>query len=510
MNRKEFFSLVIGGTVGTMAAGSLLSGCSDLLDQSNPNTLTPNNFWENADQAKAGVSAIYQVFYTGSPAAKWDWEDRVLIALYRGDDIGITHDVPYWWSMAQNTYGASNPTIEDTWTKAYTAIYRANQVVNNVPDISMDKSLKSRLIGEAKFLRAFYYFLLVTNFQNVPIILKSPSASEKYSVAQSSPDDTWTRIEKDLKDAIKVLPATYDKANEGRATKGAALGYLGRSYLYQKKWSDAVSAFDQLISNGHHGLVPEYKNIFAPDNEFNEESLFEISFTTEATKGVTNNSFRVREEGLSQAGGWYECFPNKWLFEEMTKEKTTRGQLDPRVYYTYLWNGSGMKYYGQTYDKLVGANKNITGWMKYNGATQDHTITEYSGYNDRVLRYADVLLMHAEALIQSGGSLSDAKTNIDKVRNRANLSDLPSGMSKKNMLREIEHQRICELADEANRWYDLLRWNGSIDGSMTIKQNLLQHGAIGASKFDPSKNKYFPIPLNEINTNGKIKQNPGY
>src|SRR5699024_9266772 len=185
------------------------------------------------------------------------------------------------------------------------------------------------------------------------------------------------------KDAAGVLPGSYGDSELGHITKGAALGYLGKAYLFQGKWSDAVAVFEDIITAKHYDLVPNFKDIFSIDNEFNEETLFEINFSATAQKGVTISSFRNREEGLSEGGGWHECFPNEWLFQEMTKEKTKASKLDPRVYHTILWNGSGMKYYGKQYEDLIGPDSTKTAWMKYSDAELDHTITDYTGRNDR-------------------------------------------------------------------------------------------------------------------------------
>jgi hypothetical protein len=165
----------------------------------------------------------------------------------------------------------------------------------------------------------------------------------------------------------------------------------------------------------------------------------------------------------------------------MTKEKTSSGALDQRVYHTICWKDGGLKYWGQTYEQIFGSDSTKMAWMKYSDAETDHMINgDNTGRNTRLLRYADILLMHAEAMVKSlqsgggSGTLSDAKESINEVRNRNDLGDLPSSMSETDVLREIEHQRICELADEGKRFYDLVRWNGSIDGSMTIKENLVQ------------------------------------
>ncbi len=513
MKRKEFLGFL--GT-GMLGGAAFLSGCSNLLDQNNPNTVTPTNFWKTAADADASVTAVYQVFLgqnsgTGSNnwAASENWYQRMVPALYRSDILGITHDVPTWWSLALFILTSTNDVPGGLWNLNYRGIFRANQSIQYIPAIKMDANLKKRLIGEAKFLRAYFYYSLVTNFNKVPLITTVPESSDEYSVPGAEPSKSWAQIEKDLTDAAAVLPATYGAADQGRVTKGAALGFLGKSQLFQKKWKDAAATFDQIIKSKTYDLMSNYWDVFLEANDFNQESLLEVNFAANTFKGWNVNNPRNYEEAPSEAGGWYECYPNEWLVSELMKEKTTSGDLDPRVYGTIIWPGSNLKYYGQTYEELFGAGATKTAWRKYNDSEQDSHLKVYSGKNTRVLRYADILLMQAEALANQGNT-SDAITEINKVRSRAQLSPLSSGMNKTQVLQEIEHQRICELTDEGGRWYDLLRWGGSIDGSMSIKQNLQAHGAIGADNFVKGKHEYLPIPQSEMQTNTKIKQNPGY
>ncbi len=509
MERSEFLSIIgksfFGGAV-------FLSGCSKLLNQDNPNNLTPASFWQNANDANANLAAVYQNFLgqRGGDCG-WNWYYRLVPVLYRGDDIGITHDVAGWWSIAKFLNTDTNGYSGGLWSYNYEGIFRANQVIKNVPGIpGMDAGLKNRMVGEAKFLRAYFYFYLLINFNHIPLITTIPEGRSQYSQAQVPAGQVWGQIEKDLQDAISVLPAGYDTDNAGRITKGAALGYLGKAYLYQQKWQNAADTFEEIINSKTYALLPDFADVFLEEYDNNsEESLLEANYSTTTFSGVDLRCLRDKEEGPSQAGGWYECYPNQWLFTQMTREKTTGGKLDPRVYATIIWPQSGLKYYGMTYNQLFGDGVTEMAWYKYSEAELDHKIEGYSGKNLRVLRYSDILLMHAEAL-NNLSHTSAAVGSVNKVRNRAQLSSLPAGTSKADLAKEIEHQRVCELADEGNRWYDLLRWGGNIDKSMTIQQNLTAHGAIGAQNYKPGRNEYFPIPLSELQTNTKIKQNPGY
>lgn len=500
MERKEFLGILSKGFIG----GSLfLTGCSKMLNVTNPDNVTPSNFWKTASDAEANITAIYGI-YLGQ--AGWscanNWYNRRVVQLYRGDDIGITHDVPDWWSLAQFTTSDGSSTAQGLWSMDYQGIFFANQAIQNIPNINMDTTLRSRYVGEAKFFRAFFYFDLLTNFLNIPLITAVPENSSQYSQPQAQPADVWKQIVSDLNDAVTALPATYNTSDLGRITKGAALGYLGKSYLYQQNWQQASGIFEQIISSNTYSLLPNYADVFGLNTPFNAESLLEIAYADTTFQGQPMQTPRNYEEGPSQAGGWYECYPNQFLFNEMTKEKTTSGGLDPRIYTTIIFPGSGLKYYGQTYDQLFGSGSTQLSWAKYNQCELPNPLNHYSGKHTRLLRYSDILLMHAEAL-NSQSQTQAAIPFVNQVRNRALLANLPMSMTQSQLMSEIEHQRIVELADEGNRFYDLLRWG-------TIQQNLIAHGAIGAANFVKGKNEYLPIPSTELQTNTKAKQNPGY
>ncbi|TAM96019.1 MAG: RagB/SusD family nutrient uptake outer membrane protein [Chitinophagaceae bacterium] len=500
MERKEFLGLLSKGLIGSSL---FLAGCSKLLNVTNPDNVTPSNFWKTANDAEANITAIYGIFLgqAGWSCAN-NWYNRRVAQLYRGDDIGITHDVPDWWSLAQFTTTDGSSTAQGLWALDYQAIFFANQAIQNIPNINMDATLRSQYIGEAKFFRAFYYFDLLTNFLNIPLITTVPQDSNQYSQPQAQPSDVWKQIESDLTDAIASLPATYNTADIGRITKGAALGYLGKSYLYQQMWQQASGTFQQLISSNTYALLPNFADVFGLNNNFSSESLLEIAYADTTYQGQPMQTPRNYEEGPSQAGGWYECYPNQFLFNEMTKEKTVDNKLDPRIYTTIIFPGSNLLYYGQTYQQLFGSGATQLSWAKYNNCEQGQPLNHYSGKHTRLLRYADVLLMHAEAL-NNQNQTQAAIPFVNQVRNRAQLSNLSMLMTQSGLNSEIEHQRIIELADEGNRFYDLLRWG-------TIQENLLAHSAIGAANFVKGKNEYLPIPSTEMQTNTKVKQNPGY
>lgn len=509
MNRKEFFRLA---TKGILGGSMLMMGCSNLLDQDNPNTLTPGSFYNDASEAEAAVTSVYQIF---SGQAGWAqgnnvwWREQTFFMM--SDTHDITNDVPANIEQANFTFTPANGNISALWNLNYTGIFRANQAIINIPKVTkIDTDLQERLMGEAKFLRAYFYFSLITAWREVPLRLTLPESNADYPMAAASREETWAQIEKDLQDAVSALPWTYAADNRARITKGAALTYLGKTYLYQQKWQQASDTFQQVIDSGNYSLMDNFWDVFKEQNDFNQESVLETNYSVDTFSGVAFKSFRNYLEAPSEVGGWDQYFPSPFVLQELSKEQTVNNELDPRVNGTLVWNGGNELYWGKSHEEIFGPNADDLYWKKYSSAETGQNVTDGNGKNWRILRYADVLLMHAEALTQLDRS-SDAIPYVNQVRNRADLSDLPASMSKNDLLEEIEHQRICELADEGGyRWFDLVRWGGNITGTMNMKEVLQAHGHKGASNFVVGKNEYYPIPLSEMQTNPEIEQYPGW
>lgn len=511
MKRRDFLEFVGKGFLGGAA---LLTGCSNLLNQTNPNNLTPNTFYKTSSDAEASVASIYQVFsgQVGWAQGNNIWW-RIEAFAFQTDTNGLIHDVPANYAQALFNLDSTNGNVAALWDVNYTGIFRANQSIANIPGIqNMDPTLRARLVGEAKFLRAYFYFSQITAFNNVALRLTVPQSSKDYPMAFATPAETWAQIEKDLTDAAAVLPWSYDAADIARVTKGAALGFLGKSYLYQGKWQQATDTFQQIINSNNYQLMSNFWDVFKTENDFHNESLLEVNYTTTPQGGQQFASWREHIEAPSEVGGWYQEFPSQFTFDELTKETLTGGAYDPRLYGTIVFNNNTETYWGKKYSDWFPNETQVPGkmaWMKYSAAEYDHPLGNGFGKNWRVLRYSDILLMNAEALANLS-KVTDAVNNVNLVRNRAQLSSIPASMTKSQVLTEIEHQRICELSDEGFRWFDLVRWQGNITGTLTLKQVLKAHGQVGADNFQAPKNYYYPIPLAELQTNPKAKQNPGY
>lgn len=492
--------------LAVLLASALLSmsSCSlSLLDQDNPNALTKDSFWQTAEDAKANLTSVYSSF-------RDQYNNRFIPMAWRGDDVQGTASNVNYSQFDTFLLSDANTTCSTAWNQNFKGIYYANQVIHYVPRINMDESLKERYIGEAKFLRAYFYFTLYMEFKNIPLITDIINSKDEYNQPQADPELVLKQIVQDLEEAALVLPATYPTSDLGRITSGAALGYLAKVRMFQKQWQKASEALDQIIQSKTYGLMPTFQEVFLASKDFNKEILLEIPFARANVDGKDLSTSDNKREAMSKVGGWYMYWPTQWLFDEMKQELTIDGKFDPRLYTTIIFPNTEMKYYGKSYESWFGKNSKDLGFGKYSEwEVLSNKITNNSDKNQRLLRYSDILLLQAECLCQLGKTV-EAVPYVNMVRNRAQLASLPTNTSKNDLLVEIEHQRVIELACEMNRFFDLLRWNGNILGTKSIKEVFEEHGDSGAKNFVIGKSELMPIPMSEMQINPLIIQNSGY
>jgi tetratricopeptide (TPR) repeat protein len=407
----------------------------------------------------------------------------------------------------------------------YQGIYRANQVLTNVPDIEFeDAALKNRILGQAYFLRGLYLFHAVNMFKNVPV----PVDVGVYH-PQKSNEDGWAQVIADFKTAAELLPNSYvgitglDAGQKGRATKGAALGYLGKAYLFTKDFTNARTAFKQVIDLGVYSLVSNYRDNFTTANENNSESLFEVQFSRDAggvdlgwggapASGWGKTSARAITYA-PRAFGWTDVQPTWALFNEFQEEKTKTGEVDPRLDATIFYNKPGTKLYGRDFAAFYASSPgdlNDLFCRKYQNSDGEFA-DEYdwrSGINERLLRYADILLMYAETLNETGDT-PGAYAYIQMVRNRVNLPDLSvtkPGMGQDQMREQIGHERFLEFPLEGHRFDDIHRWGWLQNPAKLawLKARDAEFNSYTAGR------EYFPIPQLEMDNNPGTKQNDSY
>lgn len=493
-------------------------GCKKAtLELNNPNQITSATFWKSETDVQSALAATYGLLRDVNGGF---WGVRgIEIGNGRGDDFFIRHDVADLYQLTTYTNTADNGVASSVWDVAYRGIFRANQIlehIDEVPDLSADQ--KASYAAEAKFLRGLNYFVLVINFGDVPIILKTAQTKDDYFNPKSPEADVWKQVIADFTDAAGGLPVQYPSEFVGRATRGAALGYLGKSYLYTKDWANAETTLMKLTAApfSYH-LMDNYGDNFIDTKENNQESVFEIQLgdvggtnawggeNSTQSLGVTT----AQEFAPAEVSGWFEISPTDVLFKEFQKEKTKSGDFDPRMYATLIWNYPGATFYRKpfsSYEVLFGYQSMIKKYQNFNQVNELTGASGASDYtssnNERALRYDDILLMIAEALTMQGKP-ADAYQYVDMIRQRADLAKLPAGYNQDKMMTEIRHQRMIEFARENQRFYDLRRWG-------LLKEAIAASDKEGTQYFNEKKHSYLPIPQNEINSNPKIEQNPNW
>lgn len=382
----------------------------------------------------------------------------------------------------------TNPYTLAAWSDGYRGIHRCNAVIERIAGITMDETLRKRVVGEAKFLRALMYFNLVRSFGDVPLVLTEiTDPLQGYAYGRAPVADVYTQIIKDLTDAETVLSVSYTGTNIGRATSGAAKSLLGKVYLTQKRYADATAKLKEVIDQGTYTLLPNYADLFKAANKNNKESIFEVQYK----KGNIGegspfaNAYAPINSGNSVIlfGGNGNNIPTTDL-EKSYEAGDPRKAVSMASSYT---NASGVKvdvYYVRKYlDPPVVSGDADDNWY--------------------VLRYADVLLMYAEALNETGKA-AEALPYLNQVRKRVGLADKPA-LVQADMRLAIEQERRVELAFEGQRWFDLVR-TGRALAVLQAKAT-----AFGIKTALTANNLLFPIPQSQIDINpDKIKQNPGY
>lgn len=496
----------------------LLAGCSkDTLELNNPNQITSATFWKNESDVLSALASTYGLLRDVNGGF---WGVRgIELGNGRGDDFFIRNDVASLYQLSTFTNTPDNSTSNDLWSISYRGIFRANQILENIDKVtSLSDQKKKEYIAEAKFLRGLNFFILVNNFGNVPLRLTVPQAKEDYFQAKSPEADVWKQLQKDLSEAATDLPLSYPKEWVGRATRGAAIAYLGKSYLYTKDWANAETTLKQLTTSPFsYALMQNYGDNFIATFDNNQESVFEIQLADVGGNNPwsgenANQSLGVttaQEFAPAEVAGWFEVSPTDKLFNEFQKEKTVTNDFDPRMYATLIWNYPGATFYNRPFSSFKLAFGFQSMFKKYQNYMQNNELSGSSGasnytsgINEKAIRYADVLLMIAEALTMQAKA-GEAYPFVNQIRTRAKLANLAAGFTQDQMMAEIRHQRMIEFARENQRFYYLKRWG-------LTQQEIANSDKVGKQFFVPKKFDYFPIPQNEINTNPQMTQNENW
>ncbi|WP_405292464.1 RagB/SusD family nutrient uptake outer membrane protein [Algibacter sp. Ld11] len=516
--------------IGILAMLTVLvvnTNCSDdVLNQSNPNDLVPSSFWQTPEDANKAIIGAYSPFLAITYYSRFE----IFLSDYRDDVVNGFN------TSDRTAAGAFNATADRNaprwmWEAQFRGVARSNDVLFYVPNIEMEATEKDNILGEAYFIRGFNYFNLVNNFLNVPIItLPTTEIPNLDLLPQAPPAETWAQIEADLKMAQSKLPTSWPATQTGRATYGAATGMLGKVYLYQGKYDLAKIEFAKIM-DGSYELTDDYAHNFTEEFENNKESLFEVQLISDGNQGwgaddASSGSGSAFQADLAPVGYTNQntMRVNQWALDLFLDEQTTNGEIDPRAYATFFWNtqdstqykGKSLKsrtYLNVSYpDAYSATGTNIYGnkyadW-EFNGKKESRDGGWHSsGNNLRILRYADVLLMFAEAEVMANGgnSTQPAVDAVNEVRRRVDMAEFTSVT-----MQDIEDERVKELTFERTRYFDLLRW-GRVKSRIVDNPDLKSESG-GTSSYKPGR-EYLAIPLTELDGNNndeEFKQNEGY
>lgn len=510
--KKSFYFTIICFTLA-----AVLPSCDEeLLDVENPNSITEDQFWTTEADAELAINAAYAMFYKPGLWSRW-----IYFRLDLTSDEGFSKSP--WIELADWTrFQYVNYNFWEgnnwTWRDTYKAIFRCNQVIANVQDISFeDPQKKERILAQARFLRAIHYYYAAILWENIPLVLE-PSKPDDLPEQNTLPE-VWAQVEKDLIEAAPSLPVAWDDGNVGRPTKGAVNAFLARTYMQQHKWAEAKAALDYFFTGegaGKYALVENFQDNFTHTNENNSESVFEIQFS-DVNKGgdgddPNQNMGSHRPQFFAPRSiGWSDGQARFWIVNEFKKEKTAADELDPRLQYTLFYPTQeadfGVKIYGRSWQW----NPDEAWFKKYSRDYYRDNEDYFAQNNFRMVRYSDILLMYAEVLNELNQT-ADAAQYVDMVRARAQLAPLsvgqPAALANQNAFRDrLKIERVLELCGESVRWADLKRW-GDLKTEEKVDQIALRDPDF--NNFVVGKHIRLPLPQVEVLNNVNLTQNDQY
>ena len=495
-----------------------LVSCNEdkFLDIDPTGRLTSDSFLKTDDEVKAAIVGVYNAMQNNF--SNGSWASVFFVKNLPADDClagSSEGDQPNYQNIDDFTIQTDNENLKLIWSNFYKTISSVNTIIEKVDP---DTGNKKIIVAEAKAIRAYNYLELVILFGGVPLMTVNPTDEAGYSLPRSTAAEVYAQIEKDFSEAIPDLPlkSEYNDADKYRFSKGTAQAYLGKAYLYQQKYPDAVTQFATVISSMEYDLEPNFAAIWSVSTEFGEESLFEISYTAREAydwgnfpwDGGNESNIEVELQG-----------PRSDLFD------LTNSTLKSTLLNGWGFNMPSAKI-GHAFEaagdqvRMAATLMSASDFEATGGVIRDPNAHDYEGYmrlkyatmtaetgssgiqelnystNWRLLRYADVLLMAAEAYHFTDND-PQALIEMNKVRERALLPDIEAS---DDIFNAIVKERQLELAFEGSRYWDLVRWGLAVQ-------------ELGSLGYKSGKNELFPIPQDEIIANKSMDvsdQNPGY
>jgi len=514
-----------------LVLGSLIAaGCNKSLLDTEPNDrYVESNFWTSPEAVNAALTGCYAylrntgVFGTDAVAL---WEETASPNAYNySNSISFN-------SVAKGQQSATvGGIVSSRWSGCFGGIGRCNTFLVKSDEVEMDETQKDKMKAEAKLLRAFYYFMLQCYYGDVPLILEAPDRDTQSDLPGTPRVEVIQQVLKDLDEAAALLPVKYAAGNNGRATKGAALGLKARVLLFEAspllnsgndaaKWkaaADAAKAVIDMAPQAGYGLFANYRNLFLPANENNTEVLMDVqymypdqgnSFDLICRQYNTNAPLLDLVNAYDMKNGLPITDPASGY-----SAATPFANRDARMYATVVYPGDTFMNV-----KVTPARFAITGFgmKKYSiydkgpsPASQSDLKDGQSETNFIILRYADILLMYAEAQNEFSGPDASVYDALNKVRTRAGMPVIAAGATKEKLREIIRHERRIEFAGEALYYNDIRRWK-TAEKELNATIQKYDGSGIESRKFNPSRDYWWPIPQTQLDLNPQLKQNTGY
>ena len=482
------------------AAGVLAFFNACELQETPYSSIYTNQFYKTSQDAESALLAVYGVvgdLYAGpAPLMISDFSaDQVYPRPVVGRDTYtlFSYDPNY---TAVKSFGRANESPYQIWTSCYSGIEKANWVIARVPDVQMDANRKTQILGEAYFLRAFYFWMLTKNFGDI-VVKTAPSTSEQEAIAEKSTRvQAYQQIYSDLEQAAASLPSYTPSLEKGRPSKEVALALHAKAALYNEDWSVAQQKAQEVISSGKYALMPDVLDVYnvAKEDVARQENMW--AFEAESTNpGRTSQIMGLYGPPNSNSPAY-----GKTTFGSIFVYPSFYASFDPKDKRLQLMDTNYVNAKGE-----IVKQKDVTpitpkGILvkKY----QDpNSVGSSHANNIPILRLADVYLIAAEAEARQSGPSGNAYTNINTVRQRAGLDNLPEGLGKEEFIEAVLQERSWEFFSEGDRWYDLTRTNKYLNVVPAAVNDVFK------TRSPQPRHKYFPIPQDEINANPKLTQN---
>jgi hypothetical protein len=505
---------------GILLLGLTVSCSEDDLNKLNPNGVTFDTYFNNADELTAGVNSIYALVQSNSLVSReWFFTHDL-----RGDEVasgGGQLETPRN-QLLNGVHDTGNSVSGSVWRGWYRTIHRANVVLEKGASVqNITPALRDRLLGEARFLRAWSYYELATLFGGVPLY-KDFVKSVDGSLPRATQKEVYDFVIADLKAAEPGLAASYNAANQGRATKAAAQTLLARTYLQLGDYPSAKTELQKVVSSGLYRIVDNYTDLTNEEGEFNAESIFEVAFAPSGGAynwGGDSDGSAVQEETVRSqeyaAIAWRNLIPSNKILNAYEIVAKGDAKDDPRYAYSY-WSEGDMFNNGTTLltANMVQGNTSVVNgktlkvsWRKYSLMYKSNAANQQSGINMRIMRYADVLLMLAECENEAGNQTAAlALMNQVRARKSVAMPSYPTAnypcANQSQVFDAIVHERMVELAAEQVRNFDIIRW----------RKNKKQKTE-PLAYFIANKHELLPIPQTELDNSPALDQkdqNPGY